>query len=57
VKARVYLILIAVAILVGGIILQITGHDFSDHIIGGIAILGGLAVLINAILDLTGNGK
>lgn len=56
-KPRVYLILISVAMLVAAIVVLIIDRDLSTELLGSIAFLGALAVLLNAILDITGNGK
>jgi hypothetical protein len=56
-KPRVYLILISVAMLVAAIVVLILDRDLPTELLGSIAFLGALAVLLNAILDLAGNGK
>jgi hypothetical protein len=57
VKPRVYLILISVAMLVAALVVLIINKDLPTELLGGIAFLGALAVLLNAVLDITGNGK
>jgi hypothetical protein len=56
-KPRIYLILISVAMLVTAIVVLIINRDLPTELLGSIAFLGALAVLLNAILDITGNGK
>jgi hypothetical protein len=56
-KPRAYLILISVAMMTAAIIVLISDQNLSTELLGSIAFIGGLAVLINAILDLTGNGN
>jgi hypothetical protein len=56
IKGRIYLILIAVAMLVAAGIVLVLNRDLPTELLGSIAFLGGVAVLINVILDLTGNG-
>jgi hypothetical protein len=56
-RARVYLIVGAVMMMSVGIIVVALNRDLSTDLLGGVAILGGIAVIVNAVLDLTGNGK
>jgi hypothetical protein len=56
-KPRAYLILISVAMMTAAIIVLVANQNLSTELLGSIAFIGGLAVLINAILDLTNNGK
>lgn len=56
-KPRVYLILISVAMMVAAIVVLIINRDLPTELLGGIAFFGAIAVLLNAVLDLTGNGK
>lgn len=55
-KGRVYLLVIAVAMLVAAGVVLVLNRDLPTELLGSIAFLGGAAVLINLILDLTGNG-
>jgi hypothetical protein len=57
VRPRLYLIVIAVAMMAAAIVVLILNRDLSTELLGAIALFGGLAVLVNAILDLTGNGN
>jgi hypothetical protein len=57
VKPRAYLILISVAMMVTSIIVLFINQNLATELLGTTALLGALAVLLNAILDLTGNGK
>jgi hypothetical protein len=56
-RARVYLIVFSVAMMSAAIAVLVMNQDTSTELLGSVAFLGGLAVLINAILDLTGNGN
>jgi hypothetical protein len=56
-RPRLYLILIAAVMIAAAVIVLVFSRDLSEHLLGSIALLGGIAVLINAILDLTGNGN
>jgi hypothetical protein len=55
-RARIYLVLIAVAMLVVAAIVLILNTNTSTELLGSVAFLGGLAVLINLLIDLFGNG-
>lgn len=57
VQPRVYLILMSVAMMVCAIVVLILDRDLPTELLGSAAFLGGVAVLVNAVLDLTGNGK
>jgi hypothetical protein len=57
IKPRIYLILIAVAMMVAAIVVLILNRSLPTELLGGIAFLGALSVLLNAVLDITGNGK
>jgi hypothetical protein len=39
------------------IVVLVLNQDTSTELLGSVALLGGVAVVVNAILDLTGNGK
>jgi hypothetical protein len=39
------------------IVVLVLNQDTSTELLGGVAFVGGVAVVVNAILDLTGNGK
>jgi hypothetical protein len=39
------------------IVVLVINQDTSTELLGGVAFVGGAAVVVNAILDLTGNGK
>lgn len=56
-RPRLYLILIAAAMIAAAIVVLALNRDLSTDILAGIALLGGIAILTNAILDLTGNGN
>ncbi|HEY1437351.1 MAG TPA: hypothetical protein VGG82_07600 [Casimicrobiaceae bacterium] len=56
-KARVYLIVFSVAMMGAAVIVLVKNQSLSTELLGGVAFLGGLAVLINAVLDITGNGN
>jgi hypothetical protein len=38
------------------VVVLILNQDTSNELLGAVAFVGGLAVVVNAILDLTGNG-
>jgi hypothetical protein len=57
VRPRLYLILIAVVIMAAAIVVLVLNRDLPNEILGAIALLGGIAILLNAMLDLSGNGK
>jgi hypothetical protein len=55
-KPRVYLLLIGVAMVaVCGVVL-ILNQDLSTELLGAVGFVGGVAVIVNAVLDITGNG-
>jgi hypothetical protein len=56
-RARAYLLLIAVAMMATAIVVLILNRNLADELLGAIALLGGIAVALNAILDITGNPK
>lgn len=41
--------------LAGGVVLALN-QNLSTDLLGGVAVLGGIAVIVNAVLDLTDNG-
>jgi hypothetical protein len=47
----------SVAMMVCAIVVLILDRDLPTELLGSAAFLGGVAVLVNAVLDLTGNGK
>jgi hypothetical protein len=56
-RARIYLVLIACALIVVSVIVLIMDMNLSTELLGSAAFLGGLAVLINLLLDMFGNGN
>lgn len=46
----------AVAMMVCAIIVLVLNRDLPTELLGTVAFVGSVAVLINAVLDLTGNG-
>jgi hypothetical protein len=56
-KPRLYLVLIAAVMIAAAIIVIVLSRDLPEHLLGSIALLGGIAVLLNTMLDLTGNGN
>jgi hypothetical protein len=55
-RVRVYLIVLASAMMAVAVVVLVLNRSLSTELLGAIALAGGLAVLVNAILDLTGNG-
>jgi hypothetical protein len=54
-KREVFLILMGCAVLVIGVIVLILNRDASTDLLAGVAVLGGVAIIINS-LPLGGNG-
>lgn len=50
-RTYVSLLVIGVLILVAALIVLVIHRDFSTDLLGGIAFLGGLAVIVNALKD------
>jgi hypothetical protein len=57
VRPRAYLLLISVAMMAGAVVVLILNRDLPSELLAAIALLGGVAVALNAVLDITGNGK
>jgi membrane protein implicated in regulation of membrane protease activity len=57
VRPRVYLIVWGAAMMAVAVVVLVLNQDTSTELLGSVAFVGGLAVVVNAILDLTGNGK
>jgi hypothetical protein len=56
-RPRVYLIVWGAAMMAAAVVVLVLNQDTSTELLGAVAFVGGLAVVVNAILDLTGNGK
>jgi uncharacterized protein (DUF433 family) len=55
-RARVYLIVWGAVMMGAATVVLVINQDASTELLGGIAFISGVAVIVNAILDLTGNG-
>jgi hypothetical protein len=55
-RPRVYLIVWGVVMMALAVVVLLLDQDTSTELLGSIAFIGGLAVVVNAVLDLTGNG-
>lgn len=56
-KPRVYLVVIAAAMLALSIIVLAQNLNLSTELLGAIGFLSGVAVLISVLVELFGNGK
>jgi hypothetical protein len=57
VRARVQLIVAGAAMMGAAVVVLVLNQGTSTEILGSIAFVGGAAIVVNAVLDLTGNGK
>jgi hypothetical protein len=56
-RARIYLVVIAAAMLAVSVIVLILNSNTSTELLGSVAFLGGIAVLIILFLDMFSNGN
>ena len=49
VKRQVYLILLGVAALVLGLIVIVTAHNWREHMLAALGVVGGLAIIVVAL--------